>query len=178
MAASPGSALLDPLFSDPEVARELSDAESLRAMAAVEAALARAEAKLGVIPADAVASIERAVSAFEPDMARIAAGVESAGIPVVALLQQLRAAAGASGRYLHWGATTQDIMDTGLVLRLRRVLAHLEASLRRVIGYCCTLAQAHRGTLMAARTRSQQALPTTFGLKVAGWLIVILHSYN
>ncbi len=170
MAASPGSALLDPLFSDPEVARELSDAESLRTMATVEAALARAEAKLGVIPADAVASIERAVSAFEPDMARIAAGVESAGIPVVALVQQLRAAAGPAGRYLHWGATTQDIMDTGLVLRARRVLAHLDAGLVQVIGHCCTLAQAHRGTLMAARTRSQQALPTTFGLKVAGWL--------
>jgi 3-carboxy-cis,cis-muconate cycloisomerase len=170
MAASHGSALLDPLFSDPELARELSDAESLRAMAAVEGALARAEAKLGVIPADAAASIERAVSAFEPDMARIAAGVESAGIPVLALVQQLRAAAGPAGRYLHWGATTQDIMDTGLVLRLRRILAHLDAGLAQVIGHGCTLARAHRGTLMAARTRSQQALPTTFGLKVAGWL--------
>jgi 3-carboxy-cis,cis-muconate cycloisomerase len=178
MAASLGSALLDPLFSDPEVAHELSDAESLRAMAAVEAALARAQAKLGVIPADAVASIEHAVAAFEPDMARIAAGVESAGTPVVALLHQLRAAAGAAGRYLHWGATTQDIMDTGLVLRLRRVLTHLDAGLRGVIGRCYTLAQAHRGTLMAARTRSQQALPTTFGLKAAGWMMPLVRHHE
>jgi 3-carboxy-cis,cis-muconate cycloisomerase len=111
-------------------------------------------------------------------MGRIASGVESAGIPVVALVQQLRAAAGASGRYLHWGATTQDIMDTGLVLRLRRVLAHLEAGLTGVIGRCCTLAQAHRSTLMAARTRSQQALPTTFGLKVAGWLMPLVRHHE
>jgi len=174
MAAPASPALLDPLFSDAEVAREFSDAESLRAMANVEAALARAEAKIGIIPADAVAPIERAVRSFEPDMARIAVGVESAGVPVVALVQQLRAAAGPAARYVHWGATTQDIMDTGLVLRLRRVLAHLEGLLARVIGHCCSLAHAHRGTLMAARTRSQQALPTTFGLKVAGWLMPLV----
>ena len=169
MTASP--ALLDPLFSDAEVAREFTDAEALRAMAAVEGALARAEAKVGVIPAEAVPAIERAVRSFEPDVARIAAGVESAGIPVVALVQQLRSAAAAEGApYVHWGATTQDIMDTGLVLRLRRVLAHLEDVLVRVIARCCDLAHEHRRTLIAARTRSQQALPTTFGLKVAGWL--------
>lgn len=169
-----GSALLDPLFSDVALARELSDVEMLRAMAEVEAALARAEAKHGVIPAAAVAPIERAVREFRPDMARIAAGVQNAGIPVVAMLEQLRGGAREGARYLHWGATTQDIMDTALMLRLRPVLAELERRLARVIEQGCRLARTHRSTLMAARTRGQQALPSTFGLKVAGWLMPLV----
>lgn len=169
-----GVSLLDPLFSDPEVAHALSDAEAVRAMLAVEAALARAEAKLGVIPADAAAQIGRAAESLVPDLDRIALGVDAAGIPVVALVKQLRVAAGSAAPYVHWGATTQDIMDTALVLQLRGVLDHLDAMHEQVIERCCAIAQRHRRTLVAARTRSQQALPTTFGLKAAGWLMPLV----
>lgn len=172
MSISPvDSALYGTLFSEPEVAEAFSDLATIRAMLLVEAGLARVQGRLGIIPADGAARISDLASSFEPDLAGIAAGTEKSGVPIIPLVEQLRAAVGGEAAgYVHWGATSQDIVDTGLVLRLRDVADLLEGKIARLSGLLATLADEHRGTAMAARTRSQQALPTSFGLKAAGWL--------
>jgi 3-carboxy-cis,cis-muconate cycloisomerase len=166
------SELYGDLFSDREIVALLDDRARLRAMLEVEAALARVQGRLGVIPAAAATRIAEVAESLELDPAALAPGTASAGVPVPALVASLRAAVGAeAGAYVHWGATSQDIMDSGLVLRLRAVLDALDGRLAGAIETLAALAQEHRGTVMAARTRSQQALPTTFGLKAAGWLL-------
>ena len=166
------SELYGDLFSDREIVALLDDRARLRAMLEVEAALARVQGRLGVIPAAAATRIAEVAESLELDPAALAPGTASAGVPVPALVASLRAAVGAeAGAYVHWGATSQDIMDSGLVLRLRAVLDALDGRLAGTIETLAALAQEHRGTVMAARTRSQQALPTTFGLKAAGWLL-------
>ena len=172
MSISPAdSALYGALFSDPDMAEAFSDAATVRAMLDVEAALARVQARLGIIPEDAAARIANVAASFEADIAGIAAGTEKSGVPIIPLVEQLRAAVGGeAAAYVHWGATSQDIVDTGLVLRLRGVADQLAAKVETLSGLLAGLADEHRGTVMAARTRSQQALPTSFGLKAAGWL--------
>lgn len=169
------SALFGPLLSDPELARWLDDRAQLRFMLEVEGALARAEASAGVIPEAAAEIITEVADSLEIDPADLAEGTARDGIPVPALVAALRkAVVDAGGRdaaqYVHWGATTQDIMDTGLVLRLREPLDILEDRLDVLAGRLAKLADAERGTVMLARTRGQQATPTSFGLKIAGWL--------
>jgi 3-carboxy-cis,cis-muconate cycloisomerase len=150
----------------------LDDRARLRAMLEVEAALARVQGRLGVIPTEAAARIAETAESLEIDPAALAPGTAAAGVPVPALVAALREAVGAAaGPYVHWGATSQDIMDSGLVLRLRDLLDKFDRRLVAVIQSLAALAEAHRGTVMAARTRAQQALPTTFGLKAAGWLM-------
>ncbi len=159
------------LFGDPEINALFSDEAALRTMVAVEVVLARVQARLGLIPERAADAIERAAAKFTPDLADIAAGTEQTGVPVVPLVRQLRAAVGGDAAdYVHWGATSQDIVDTGLVLRLHTAFDLLSARLGRLIEQLAALADTHRGTVMAARTRTQQAVPTSFGLKTAGWL--------
>lgn len=172
MTVSPfDSQILGRLFADGEIAALFSDEAAIRTMVTFEAALARIEAELGIIPKGAADAIERAAAAFEPDMEAIAAGAEATGVPVVALVEQLRAAVGgAAATYVHWGATSQDVVDTGLVLRLHTALDLISGRLGLLIKQLATLADTHRGAVMAARTRSQQAVPTTFGLKAATWL--------
>jgi len=172
MSISPAnSALYGALFSDPEIADAFSDAATIRALLDVEVALARVQARLGIIPADAAARIADVAAPFEPDIAGIAVGTEKSGVPIIPLVEQLRVAVGGEAAgYVHWGATSQDIVDTGLVLRLRGVADGLGEKIGRLSGLLAKLADEHRGTVMAARTRSQQALPTSFGLKAAGWL--------
>ncbi len=166
------SELYGDLFSDREIVALLDDRARLRAMLEVEAALARVQGRLGVIPAAAATRIAEVAESLELDPAALASGTASAGVPVPALVASLSAAVGGkAGAYVHWGATSQDIMDSGLVLRLRAVLDALDGRLAGAIETLAALAQEHRGTVMAARTRSQQALPTTFGLKAAGWLL-------
>jgi len=146
----------------------------LQAMLDVEAALARAQAATGVIPAGAVAAITAAARADLYDLDAIIAGTAPAGMPVVALVKAMTAeVAGtdpAAARFVHWGATTQDIVDTALVLRLRRFLDLLDADLARLADACADLARAHAASPIVGRTWLQQALPVTFGLKAAGWL--------
>ena len=172
MSISPAeSALYGALFSDPDIAEAFSDAATIRAMLDVERALARVQARLGIIPEDAAERIAFVAGSYEPDIAGIAAGTEKSGVPIIPLVEQLRAAVGGeAAAYVHWGATSQDIVDTGLVLRLRGVADLLAGKIEQLSGLLGKLADEHRGTVMAARTRSQQALPTSFGLKAAGWL--------
>ena len=172
MSISPaGSALYGALFSDPDIAEAFSDAATIRAMLDVERALARVQARLGIIPEDAAERIAFVAGSYEPDIAGVAAGTEKSGVPIIPLVEQLRAAVGGeAAAYVHWGATSQDVVDTGLVLRLRGVAGLLAGKIEQLSGLLGKLADEHRGTVMAARTRSQQALPTSFGLKAAGWL--------
>lgn len=171
MTASPlDSAIFGPLFSDPEIAALFADTEVARAMVAVEAALARAQAGLGIVPADAADAIVRVAETFAPDLAALGDSAGKSGVPTISLAAQLRAAVGEEAApWVHYGATSQDILDTGLVLRLRTAATVLGTRLDSVFATLAALAEAHRGTIMAARTRSQQALPTSFGLKAAGW---------
>jgi 3-carboxy-cis,cis-muconate cycloisomerase len=164
------SAIFGPAFCDPAVTELLGDEAYFRALLEVEAALARSQARLGIIPEQAASAIAAAAAALELDAAALAAGVLQDGIPIIALVSQLRAAAGAGpGQFVHFGATSQDIMDSATVLGIRRVLDHLRKRLVELMSCLAELARAHRATLVAARTHGQQALPTSFGLKVAAW---------
>src|SRR5690606_25995242 len=151
-----------------DVGALFTDRAEVAAMAAFEAALARAQARAGVIPAAAVAPIEAAAAGFAADLADKAAGTRTAGAPPIPLVAQLRAAMTAAGggqaaSALHKGATSQDVMDGALLLRLRDAVAILAARLERVIGHLARLADAHRRTAMAGRTRYQQAVPVSLG---------------
>jgi len=163
---------LDPIFSDAEIAPLMATPAMLAAMVETEAALARAEAAVGVIPRDAAARIDAALAGFVADEAEIAAGVETSGVPVIALVDQIRKQVGGeAGALVHWGATTQDIMDTALVLQLRRAMALLDGRLAGLVSALAALADRHRATVMPGRTRFQQALPVSFGLKCANWML-------
>ncbi|TYB61922.1 3-carboxy-cis,cis-muconate cycloisomerase [Nonomuraea sp. PA05] len=152
-------------------AEATGDLAVLQAMLDAEAALTRAQAALGLAPAeaaDAVSSAAARADAF--DLPGLVARARSGGNPVIPLVEDLRDAAGPPhGEYVHRGATSQDIVDTALMLVARRALAPVLADLDRVIDGLTALASAHRDTPMAARTLTQQAVPTTFGLKAAGW---------
>ena len=169
------SYLFSPLFSDAEVAEQFSDTQLVRAMLEVEAALAIVEGRLGVIPAEAAGQIVDVAARMEVDFDRLRSGVETTGVPVIGLVRQLRAQiGGAAADYVHWGATSQDILDTAKVLQIRTALEVLESRLESVIRNLAQLADKHRNTSMAGRTHSQQALPITFGFKAAGWLAPLI----
>ncbi len=158
------------LFATAEMRSLLSEDRQFAEMVRFEVALAQAQSACGVIPAAAAADIAERLEGFTPDLQAIGAGSESAGVPVPALVAQLRAAVGGeSAAYLHWGATSQDAMDTALVLVLREVIDSFDRQLDGLIATLAARAREHRETAMLARTRMQQAAPTTFGLKVAGW---------
>ncbi len=143
----------------------------LQRMLDTEAALARAQARLGMIPGEAAAAITAAARVETLDIPALAAATRNTGFPVVGLVKQLSAAAGAdAGRWTHWGTTTQDIVDTALVLQMRDAFALIAADLDRLIAAFAKLARDHRHTVMAGRTHAQQALPITFGYKAALWL--------
>lgn len=167
-------------LGDAEAAALFSDEAEFAAMVRVEAALARVQGRLGIIPAEAGEAISRAVELVSVDPAALAEGTAQSGIPVPALVSALRNAvagdsgAGEAAQYIHWGATTQDIVDTGLVLRLRDLCDLLGARLEDVIAGLARLARAHRDLPMTARTWGQPATPTTFGLRIAGWLAPLL----
>jgi 3-carboxy-cis,cis-muconate cycloisomerase len=166
-----GTGIFGALLTDAEVAAILGDAAQARAMVRVERVLAEVEGRLSVIDWEAAAAIVSALAGFEPDLVDLARGTAEAGVPVPALVAQLRrAVGGGAAGFVHWGATSQDIVDTALVLQLREALALLEARLVDLIDALASLADAHRGLAMVARTRFQQAVPTTFGLKAASWL--------
>src|SRR4030095_9427584 len=110
------------------------------------------------------------------DSAQLKRDTENVGYPIVGLVRQLSEQLGEAGRYVHWGATTQDVMDTATVLQLREAVALIEAQLVEVMATLADLARLHRDTPMAGRTHLQQALPITFGHKVAVWLSALQRS--
>jgi 3-carboxy-cis,cis-muconate cycloisomerase len=172
MAVNPAdSPVLGALYGTEAMRAVMGERAFLQKMLEVEAALARAQARLGIIPAEAAEAITAAADVDRLDLAALAAATRNTGYPVVGLVKQLSALAGEeAGRWTHWGATTQDIMDTALVLQMREALALLRAELSAVNRGLAHLARAHRATVMAGRTHLQHALPVTFGYKVAVWL--------
>ncbi|MDZ7841178.1 MAG: 3-carboxy-cis,cis-muconate cycloisomerase [Gammaproteobacteria bacterium] len=158
------------LFTDDTVAAQFEDREQIRSMLRVEAALAIAEARVGLIPGEAAQHIDSVARTLDPDPSSLSAATTRDGVPVTALIDSLREAVGDSAAdFVHWGATSQDIMDTSLVLRMREVTAILDQRLAGLVDTLLTLARRHAGTPMLGRTRSQGAVPTSFGLKAAGW---------
>jgi 3-carboxy-cis,cis-muconate cycloisomerase len=149
----------------------------VQALLDAEAALAAAEARAGLIPAEAAEAIAAACRADGFDAEALAREGRASGNPVVPLVRELteRVEGDAAG-YVHWGATSQDVLDTAAMLVARRALEPIVADLDAVAAACAELAEAHRSTPMAARTLMQQALPTTFGLKAAGWLVAVMEA--
>lgn len=170
--------LLDPLFRSPAVDNLFTDRATLQGMLDFEAALARAEARIGVIPAAASAAIATKCRAELFDAAALAQEAARAGniaIPLVKHLTALVAKKDKHGaHFVHWGATSQDAIDTGRVLQLRQALDLIARDLDSLAQPLGALAQKHRATLIVGRTWMQHALPTTLGVKMAGWLDAIV----
>jgi 3-carboxy-cis,cis-muconate cycloisomerase len=167
-------ALLDPLFGSAAMGEVFSDAARIQRMLDFEAALSRAEARCGVIPTAAASAITAKCKAELVDMNALAAATATSLNPAIPLVKQLTALVAKddheAARFVHWGATSQDANDTGLVLQIRQAFDILEADLSTLRAGLNELAKKHRSTPIAGRTLMQHALPTTFGVKVAGWL--------
>ena len=164
------SPLYQPLFGD-DTARFFTDSMQIRAMLLVEGALAQVQGKAGLIPQPAADHIARAAREVQIDPAALAAETAANGVPVPALVAAFRKEMKAPehAQYVHWGATSQDIMDTGLALRLGKVIALWDARLAGLLADLGRLAARHADLPMAARTYGQVATPTAFGALVAGW---------
>ena len=169
------SDVFDRIFVSEELREAVSDRAWLQALLDAERALAAAEARAGVIPADAADAIAAACHADRLDTAELAERARAAGNPVEPLVRALSGAVeDDAARYVHWGATSQDVLDTAAMLVSRVALDLILERLVGVATQCARLADAHRSTPMVGRTLLQQAVPTTFGLKAAGWLIGVL----
>jgi len=157
----------------------VSDRAWVQAMLDVEAALARAEARIGLIPSKAAEGIAAQSRVDEFDVAQLGRAAVRSANPVIPLVNALRAAVPHdAAAYVHHGATSQDILDTAMMLIARRGLDLVLADMDRAAAAAATLADRHRSTVMAARTLLQQAVPTTFGLKAAGWLVAIVEAQS
>jgi 3-carboxy-cis,cis-muconate cycloisomerase len=164
------SILFRDAFGTPRMRAIFSDYALVSKYVEVEIALARAEARCGVIPAAAADEIAARANVDALDFDLLRQETDIVGYPILPLVHQVAKQCGESGRYLHWGATTQDIMDTAVVLQIRDALGIVESELRDLRGILARLATVHRDTPMAGLTHLQQALPVTFGYKVAVWL--------
>jgi 3-carboxy-cis,cis-muconate cycloisomerase len=162
--------LLGDFFGTPAMRAVFDSRALLQSWLDVEVALAEAEADCGVIPAEALPAIRAAGRAEAYDLEELRAAINATQHPLVPLVRALTAAAGDSGRYVHYGATTQDIMDTACVLQVRAGLELLSADLDAIRASLAALAKEHAETAMAGRTHGQHAVPITFGLKLGVWL--------
>ena len=163
--------LLGALFATPAMGRLFDDRARLQAMLDFEAALARAEATAGVIPADASEAITLACDAARFDLGAIGRAAADGGNLAIPMVKALTAAVGGdAGRFVHWGATSQDAIDSGFMLQARSGLDLLIAELTAIGDALDALAERHALTAMAGRTFLQHALPVSFGLRAAGWL--------
>nr|WCS71141.1 AhbS [Streptomyces argillaceus] len=169
--------LLSPVRAGTPVERAVGDEAWLQAMLDAEAALARAQAGLGTLPARAAAAITRAARAERLDLRRLAVEARESANPVVGLVRAFTAAVAEedpkAAEYVHRGSTSQDIFDTGAMLVCDRALRLVHADLLRTASALDRLAARHRDTLMAGRTLTLHAVPTTFGLKAAGWGLLV-----
>ena len=176
MAAFPTSTtVLDSIlfrdaFGTPRMREVFSDLGLISRYAEVEIALAKAEARCGVIPTEAAQDIANRTDVAALDFDLLRRETDIVGYPILPLVHQIAKQCGEAGRYLHWGATTQDIMDTAVVLQVRAGLQIIEEDIAALRGILADLSGRHRDTPMAGRTHLQQALPVTFGYKTAIWL--------
>lgn len=165
------SPLYTQLFPTKDCGRLFSDSAALRAMLLVEGALAKVQGELGVIPAESAAAIHRASLEIQIDPGALAQSVGQNGVSLPGLLSAFRKEMNAPehAQFVHWGATSQDIMDSGLMLRLRQALVLAEADLRRLIALLAAAADVHADQVMAARSYGQLATPTSWGAVLANW---------
>ena len=180
MTQRPGNQLFDAYFTARDMREVFCDQGRVQAMLDFEAALARAEARVGLIPSSAVAPIAAACDAGLYDFAALGEAIATAGnsaIPLVkALGKQIASSDAEAERYVHLGATSQDVMDSGLVLQLRQALALIESELAQLADSLAVQAQRFATTPLAGRTWLQHATPVTLGMKIAGWLGAVTRS--
>ena len=180
MTQRPGNQLFDAYFTARDMREVFCDQGRVQAMLDFEAALARAEARVGLIPSSAVAPIATACDAGLYDFAALGEAIATAGnsaIPLVkALGKQIASSDAEAERYVHLGATSQDVMDSGLVLQLRQALALIESELAQLADSLAVQAQRFATTPLAGRTWLQHATPVTLGMKIAGWLGAVTRS--
>ncbi|MEU4518811.1 3-carboxy-cis,cis-muconate cycloisomerase [Amycolatopsis sp. NPDC024027] len=178
MTVDPDSGLLSPVRAGTPAEASTGDEAWLRAMLDAEAALARAQARLGTVPPEAADAITEAAGKARIDVAELARGSRATANPVVGLVKALTSAVGelapGAAEYVHRGSTSQDIFDTAMMLVADRTLRPLVADLDATAEALAGLARAHRDTTMAGRTLTAHAVPTTFGLKAAGWRQLVL----
>jgi len=173
--------LFEPIFVPDEIREALGGRAWLQAMLDAEASLAVAQARAGLIPAEAAQAISGCCTADRFDPEEIGREGRAAGNPVVPLVRALTAAVSGeaskeAARYVHKGATSQDIVDTATMLVARRALELILTDCDGIAAACARLSDTHRSTVMAGRTLLQQALPTTFGLKASVWLVSVLEA--
>ncbi|MEO9518110.1 MAG: lyase family protein [Paracoccaceae bacterium] len=172
MAASIfGSSYLGGLFDTGEVARLFSDTADVRALLLTEGALAKAQGALGVIPEISAKAIHRASLEVQLDPLDLREATRQNGVVIPGLVAGFRGAMQAPehAQYIHWGATSQDIIDTALMLRLRQVLGQNETTIKSILSKMANIADRHSATPMVARTWGQHATPTTWGGVMAQW---------
>jgi 3-carboxy-cis,cis-muconate cycloisomerase len=178
MTVDPDSGLLSPVRAGTPAEASTGDEAWLRAMLDAEAALARAQARLGTVPSEAANAITEAAGSVRIDVVELARGARATANPVVGLVKALTSAVGeiapGAAEYVHRGSTSQDIFDTAMMLVADRTLRLLVADLDVTAEALAELARAHRDTTMAGRTLTAHAVPTTFGLKAAGWRQLVL----
>ena len=163
------------LFSTPAMSATFSLEAHVQGMLTFEAALASAEARAGIIPSEAAEIIQAHCKAELFDIAALYRDAAVAGTPAIPLVRMLTTLVeNDAKKFIHWGATSQDAIDTALMLQIRAGLDLLLDALYEVCSACATHAEQHRQTLMTGRTLLQQALPITFGLKAARWLALAL----
>jgi len=162
------SAVFRDIFTTPAMRHVWSDENRVQKYLDFEAALARAQARLGIIPKNAAAEIVRHCEAKQIDMAKLKEATEKIGYPVLPVVQQLVALCkDGLGEWSHWGATTQDITDTATIMQIREALDLIENEIDGIRDALATLAKKYRDTPMAGRSNLQQAVPITFGYKMA-----------
>ena len=177
LPASADVGLLSPAWAGTPVADATGDLAFLRAMLDAEVALAAAHSELGVVPDAAAQLIGDVAGSARFDPVALAVRARAGGNPVIPLVGDLKAAVAEAdadaARFVHLGATSQDVLDTALILVAQRGIRIVIDDLETAVSALADLADAHRGTPMAARTLTQHSVPTTFGLKAAGWLVMV-----
>ena len=168
------STIFGDIFSTQAMRRVWSDESRTARYLAIEAALARVQGRLGLIPAEAAAEIIRVCDIRNIDMVKLKAETERIGYPVLGVVSQINLLCrDRLGEYCHWGATTQDITDTATVLQIREALEIIDHDLKALGDGLAALARKHRDTPMIGRSNLQQAVPVTFGYKMAGLLAAV-----
>ena len=158
------------LYATEEVRLIFDEASTLKTWLEVEAALAESQAEFDIIPAWAAAMIRDAITRADLPIEKLAQKTTETAHPIIAILRELERLAGPAGRYIHFGATTQDITDTALVLQLKLVYHIVTRDMTALINRLADLAEAHGNTMMMGRTHGIQALPITLGFKLSVWI--------
>ncbi|SHI13694.1 class-II fumarase/aspartase family protein [Pollutimonas bauzanensis] len=167
------SAIFKDMFGTAAMRAVFDDGATLRRYVETEVALAVVQGRLGIIPQAAADAIAERADASLIDLEQLKIETEIVGYPILPLVNQISKMCGPEGEYLHWGATTQDIMDTATVLQIREALDLIEADLEELDAILDAQACRYRDTPMAGRTHLQHALPITFGYKAAVWLLMV-----